>query len=404
MKLNIGHIIRDRRRAMDLTQEQLAERLGVTCQSVSRWENGQTYPDIEFLPVLADLFEISLDELMGRTKTAKEKRLSKLWDEGEAITDPETRFDHLARMKEEFPEQWDITHTMIRLISDQGIHGEMLYPLTQAVLENCADESIRWDVIRCYLCTAQDEELTVDFLNRYTQNMDRDSLLEQRYFRREDWERYEGIRQTNLLNQLNRLFDERLRRSYHASAADSAWAQQIALGVINLFTGYRADAGNRPASLMDTTPDLWFMEKYWLGFRLSCALAASGQEAAALDVLENTVKLMENVFSLPENTVLTYRCRTLDRMDRRVVACFISESLYCVEMEPVREDDGILRSLRIMMGWRAEDDARDFVWAFDDRPLTERDGWEWFDPIREHPRYLACEARMRALKERVSRC
>ena len=211
MKLNIGSIIRDRRRAMDLTQEQLAEGLGVTCQSVSRWENGLTYPDIEFLPVLADLFGISLDELMGRTKTAKEKRLAKLWEEYEAIDDPEARFNHLARMKEEFPEQWDIPHNMIRLISDQGIRGERLYPMTQEILEKCADESIRWDVIRCYLCAAKEEELTVDFLDRYTQNMDRDSLLEQRYFGREDWERYELIRQINLLHQLNRLFDERLR-------------------------------------------------------------------------------------------------------------------------------------------------------------------------------------------------
>ena len=398
MKLNIGNIIRDRRRAMDLTQEQLAEGLGVTCQSVSRWENGQTYPDIEILPVLADLFGISLDELMGHTKSAREQRLSRLWDEGEAITDPETKFDHLARMREEFPEQWDITHTMIRQISDHGIHGEMLYPLTREILENCADESIRWDAVRCYLCAAKEEELTVDFLNRYTQNTDRDSLLEQRYFCREDWERYELIRQTNLLNQLNRLFDERLRRSYHASAADSAWAQKTALGIINLFTGYCAEMGNNPAALMDTTPDLWFIEKYWLGLRLSCALAASGQEEAALGVLENTVKLMENVFSLPADTILTYRAHTLDRMDRRVVACFTSESLYCVEMEPVRGDDGILRSLQVMMGWRAEDDARDFVWAFDDRPLTERDGWEWFDPIRKHPRFIACVARMGALQ------
>lgn len=398
MKLNIGNIIRDRRRAMDLTQEQLAERLGVTCQSVSRWENGQTYPDIEFLPVLADLFEISLDELMGHTKSAREQRLSRLWDEGEAITDPEAKFDHLARMREEFPEQWSIAHRMLELIANQGIRKEHLQSLAMELLENCPNETIRWDAVRCYLCAAKEEELTVDFLNRYTQNTDRDSLLEQRYFCREDWERYELIRQTNLLNQLNRLFDERLRRSYHASAADSAWAQKTALGIINLFTGYCAEMGNNPAALMDTTPDLWFIEKYWLGLRLSCALAASGQEEAALGVLENTVKLMENVFSLPADTILTYRAHTLDRMDRRMVACFTSESLYCVEMEPVRGDDGILRSLQVMMGWRAEDDARDFVWAFDDRPLTERDGWEWFDPIRKHPRFIACVARMGALQ------
>ena len=398
MKLNIGTVIRDRRRAMDLTQEQVAERLGVTCQSVSRWENGQTYPDIEFLPDLAELFEVSLDELMGRNRTARERRYARLWEEGEAMTDSKAHFEHLARMKEEFPEKWDITDAMVCLIADCGIHEDMLYPLTQEILENCADQDIRRNVIRSYLYAAGEEELTEDFLNRYTQSIDRDTLLEQRYLRREDWERYEEVRQTNLLHQLNRLFDERLRRSYHASAEDSAWAQKTALGMINLFTGYRPAAENNFAALMDTTPDLWFMEKYWLGLRLSCALAASGQTEDALDVLENTVTLMENVFSLPAGTVLTYHARTLDRMDRRVVACFTHESLFCVEMEPLQEDDGVLKPLRVLMGGESEGETRTSIWAFDPYPLTERDGWEWFDPIRNHPRFVSCVQRLRTLR------
>ena len=397
MKLNIGNVIRDRRRAMDLTQEQVAERLGVTCQSVSRWENGTTYPDIEFLPELADLLEVSLDEMMGRTGIARERRYVRLWAEGKAMEDPKTYFAHLCRMKEDYPERWDVTHAMIRLIADHGIHGDMLDPLTREVLENCADESIRFDVIRCYLCTAAEEDLRVDFLNRYTQSMDRDSLLECRYLHREDWERYEEVRQTNLLNQLSCLFDERLRRSHHASVEDSVWAQETALGIINLFTGYLPSAHSTSA-LMDTKPDLWFMEKYWLGLRLSCALAASGKEREALDALENTVTLMENVFSLPANTVLSYRARTLDRMDCRVVACFVSEPVCCVELEPVQGDGDAMRSLRLMMGWTADEEARHFIRGFDARPLTEREGWEWFDPIRNHPRFAACIARMQALK------
>ena len=49
MKLMIGENIRAYRKKHDLTQEELAERLGVTYQSVSRWENGATYPDLELL-------------------------------------------------------------------------------------------------------------------------------------------------------------------------------------------------------------------------------------------------------------------------------------------------------------------------------------------------------------------
>ena len=63
MKLTIGENIRNYRRKQDLTQEELAERLGVSYQSISRWENGATYPDIELLPAISKLLGITVDEL-----------------------------------------------------------------------------------------------------------------------------------------------------------------------------------------------------------------------------------------------------------------------------------------------------------------------------------------------------
>lgn len=59
------------RKKQGLTQEELAKKLGVTNQSVSKWESAQCCPDIGLLPMLADIFEISIDELFGR-KNEKE--------------------------------------------------------------------------------------------------------------------------------------------------------------------------------------------------------------------------------------------------------------------------------------------------------------------------------------------
>ena len=53
------------RKKQGLTQEDLAKKLGVTNQSVSKWESAQCCPDISLLPKLADIFEISIDELFG---------------------------------------------------------------------------------------------------------------------------------------------------------------------------------------------------------------------------------------------------------------------------------------------------------------------------------------------------
>lgn len=54
------------RKKMGLTQEGLAEKLNISFQAVSKWENAQTSPDIIMLPMLAQLFAVSIDTLFGR--------------------------------------------------------------------------------------------------------------------------------------------------------------------------------------------------------------------------------------------------------------------------------------------------------------------------------------------------
>lgn len=61
----------------NLTQEDVAEYLGITAQSVSKWERGESYPDITFLPALANIFETSVDLLIGMdTIRAEETRFN----------------------------------------------------------------------------------------------------------------------------------------------------------------------------------------------------------------------------------------------------------------------------------------------------------------------------------------
>lgn len=65
MKLNIGETIKRMRKEKEITQEEFSQVLGVSCQSVSRWENGLCYPDIELVPTIASFFGVSTDKLMG---------------------------------------------------------------------------------------------------------------------------------------------------------------------------------------------------------------------------------------------------------------------------------------------------------------------------------------------------
>lgn len=64
--MNIAENIARVRRERGLTQESLAELLGVAPQTISKWENAVTLPDVALLPVLADFFGVSIDALYGR--------------------------------------------------------------------------------------------------------------------------------------------------------------------------------------------------------------------------------------------------------------------------------------------------------------------------------------------------
>ena len=63
--MEINNIIKQLRTANNLTQGQLAERLMVTRQAVSRWENGETQPNIETLKLLSREFNVSINTLLG---------------------------------------------------------------------------------------------------------------------------------------------------------------------------------------------------------------------------------------------------------------------------------------------------------------------------------------------------
>ena len=71
MTLKLHENIKRFRRERGLTQEKLAEALGVTVGAVSKWENGNNTPDIIMLGILADFFDVSVDVLIGYDMSSK---------------------------------------------------------------------------------------------------------------------------------------------------------------------------------------------------------------------------------------------------------------------------------------------------------------------------------------------
>jgi transcriptional regulator with XRE-family HTH domain len=78
-EINIAKTLINKRRAKGVTQDELAEFMGVSKASVSKWETGQSYPDITFLPQLAAYFNISIDELMDYSPQMTREDIRKLY-------------------------------------------------------------------------------------------------------------------------------------------------------------------------------------------------------------------------------------------------------------------------------------------------------------------------------------
>lgn len=77
--INIGKKLMEKRKQKGVTQDELALYIGVTKASVSKWETGQSYPDITFLPELATYFNITVDELIGYSPQMTKEDIKRLY-------------------------------------------------------------------------------------------------------------------------------------------------------------------------------------------------------------------------------------------------------------------------------------------------------------------------------------
>ena len=76
-----GKTIRELRLKTSATQEQIAKRLGVAAQGVSKWANKGTMPDIQLLPELSACFGVTIDELFDLTEDTRLERISNLLED-----------------------------------------------------------------------------------------------------------------------------------------------------------------------------------------------------------------------------------------------------------------------------------------------------------------------------------
>lgn len=113
--LYLGINIKEYRLKKGYTQEQLAYELGVSSQTVSRWENGMTYPDIVMLPIIAELFGTSIDNLLGYAKECSTKEREDFFVEVNKLETSERIMRH-REMLQKYPNDTYLQFSLANLL------------------------------------------------------------------------------------------------------------------------------------------------------------------------------------------------------------------------------------------------------------------------------------------------
>ncbi|MDR3311086.1 MAG: helix-turn-helix domain-containing protein [Oscillospiraceae bacterium] len=176
MSIYIAENIRRLRSEQNLTQEALADFLGVTAKAVSKWETGENYPDITLLSPIANTLGVTIDELIGNDKIRSDERIDAIIAEYESLETALPARDReknaLARTAyREFPNDWRVIHLRLHSLfcgyDDEMFEEEkpLLRKLARLILDKCPIQRYRNSAIHALLYVAEDEAETERWLS-----------------------------------------------------------------------------------------------------------------------------------------------------------------------------------------------------------------------------------------------
>lgn len=217
--------IKELRRKQNLTQEQLAELLSVSPQAVSRWETGTAMPDISLLIPMANFFDVTIDDLLGReTERSAEmevykERVRELSNKGSI-----PQLINLSReMSQKYPNDFvclsNLSHALImQLYKGSGAeidesNAKEAINICERILRDCTDDKTRSDALQHLVIlyshptawpAVADEEKAVSLANSATSFWtSKEFLLETAYSTEGSKEKQLAVKHNNIINLLD---------------------------------------------------------------------------------------------------------------------------------------------------------------------------------------------------------
>ena len=149
--MSIGSNIKSLRRSADLTQEQLAELLHLSASAVSQWETDRVLPDVTQIPLLANIFGVSADVILGIDPERNEEKIEEILAQATEARDRVVLSKRTAVLREglrQFPRSYrlmfELANAIVCEYSRKGIkeYGEV-FELCKRILAECTDSTIR---------------------------------------------------------------------------------------------------------------------------------------------------------------------------------------------------------------------------------------------------------------------
>jgi transcriptional regulator with XRE-family HTH domain len=187
MKFCFGENLKELRTNRNLTQENLADYFGVSFQTISKWERGDSCPDISILPEIAIFFDVSIDDLLGVDNVKSEQKINEYLDlyESERSKNRPITLEKFQNAVKEFPNDFRILIRYMELLfeekdsiimSDYEKTSQKIFAIYEKIQNHCTDDSIRiWSkrimckhIMNNYSCLGYDEKylnLAKDILN-----------------------------------------------------------------------------------------------------------------------------------------------------------------------------------------------------------------------------------------------
>lgn len=165
MKLNFAENMKRLRKEKGITQETLAEQLGVSSQSVSRWELSICYPDLEMLPSIANFFGVTVDVLLCNDADSKEKDEQffneMFWNLSDETTE---KIDFMREYCRKYPENDTYAYFLVvaiqRHVIGDAVKTEKYMPLLLKNAERLLETRYRNAVIQNMVCLCDEKELS----------------------------------------------------------------------------------------------------------------------------------------------------------------------------------------------------------------------------------------------------